>query len=94
MSQFALSFCSVLGTVALVFYGMSKFTFSPCSVLRRVLVFPYLGILFVPLTALYLLASIYYRRTSVETKRMDSLLRSALYASYSGILVFTVQSRC
>ncbi|KAJ7890947.1 multidrug resistance-associated ABC transporter [Mycena olivaceomarginata] len=67
--QFALSFCSVLGTVALVFY-----------------VFPYLGILFVPLTALYLLASIYYRRTSVETKRMDSLLRSALYASYSETL--------
>ncbi|KAJ7290727.1 multidrug resistance-associated ABC transporter [Mycena rebaudengoi] len=67
--QFALSFCSVLGTVALVFY-----------------VFPYLGILFVPLTVLYLLVSIYYRRTSVETKRMDSLLRSALYASYSETL--------
>ncbi|KAJ7893786.1 multidrug resistance-associated ABC transporter [Mycena leptocephala] len=67
--QFAISFCSVLGTVALVFY-----------------VFPYLGILFVPLTVLYLLASIYYRRTSVETKRMDSLLRSALYASYSETL--------
>ncbi|KAF8217563.1 multidrug resistance-associated ABC transporter [Mycena galopus ATCC 62051] len=67
--QFAISFCSVLGTVTLVFY-----------------VFPYLGILFVPLTVLYLLASIYYRRTSVETKRMDSLLRSALYASYSETL--------
>ncbi|KAJ7714243.1 multidrug resistance-associated ABC transporter [Mycena maculata] len=67
--QFALSFCSVLGTVTLVFY-----------------VFPYLGILFVPSTVLYLLALIYYCRTSVETKRMDSLLRSALYASYSKTL--------
>jgi hypothetical protein len=36
MFQFALSFCSVLGTVALVFYGMLAFAFSPCSVLRRV----------------------------------------------------------
>ncbi|KAK7002404.1 oligomycin resistance ATP-dependent permease YOR1 [Favolaschia claudopus] len=49
-------------------------------------VFPYLGILFVPLTFLYLVASVFYRRTSVETKRMDSLLRSALYASYSETL--------
>ncbi|KAF7343004.1 Oligomycin resistance ATP-dependent permease YOR1 [Mycena venus] len=84
--QFAISFCSVLGTVTLVFYGTSKSAFSPCSVLIRISVFPYLGILFVPLTVLYLLASIYYRRTSVETKRMDSLLRSALYASYSETL--------
>ncbi|KAJ3514014.1 hypothetical protein NMY22_g14878 [Coprinellus aureogranulatus] len=48
--------------------------------------FPYLGIIFVPLTILYQLVSIYYRRTSVETKRWDSLLRSLLYASYSGNL--------
>ncbi|KAJ7224699.1 multidrug resistance-associated ABC transporter, partial [Mycena pura] len=67
--QFALSFCSIIGTVALVFY-----------------VFPYLGLLFIPLTGFYILAAIYYRRTSVETKRMDSLLRSALYASYSETL--------
>ncbi|OBZ78499.1 Canalicular multispecific organic anion transporter 1 [Grifola frondosa] len=45
--------------------------------------FPYLGIIFVPLMILYYLAAIYYRRSSVETKRLDSLLRSALYASYS-----------
>ncbi|KAI0659143.1 multidrug resistance-associated ABC transporter [Cubamyces menziesii] len=48
--------------------------------------FPYLGIIFVPLIFLYYLAAIYYRRTSVETKRLDSLLRSALYAAYSETL--------
>jgi ATP-binding cassette, subfamily C (CFTR/MRP), member 1 len=47
-------------------------------------VFPYLGIIFAPLLVLYVIVATYYRRTSVETKRMDSLLRSALYASYSG----------
>lgn len=46
--------------------------------------FPYLGIIFVPLTLLYYAASIYYRRSSVEAKRLDSLLRSYLYGSYSG----------
>lgn len=46
--------------------------------------FPYLGIIFVPLGVFYWLAAMYYRRTSVETKRLDSLMRSALYASYSG----------
>ncbi|KAF9044293.1 multidrug resistance-associated ABC transporter [Panaeolus papilionaceus] len=45
--------------------------------------FPYLGIIFAPLAILYYIASVYYRRNSVETKRLDSLLRSALYASYS-----------
>jgi len=39
--------------------------------------FPLLGIIFAP--------SIYYRRSSVETKRLDSLMRSALYGSYSGM---------
>ncbi|RXW15854.1 hypothetical protein EST38_g10001 [Candolleomyces aberdarensis] len=45
--------------------------------------FPYLGILFVPLIILYQLVSVYYRRTSVEVKRWDSVLRSTLYAAYS-----------
>ncbi|TFK50066.1 multidrug resistance-associated ABC transporter [Heliocybe sulcata] len=45
--------------------------------------FPYLGIIFAPLSILYYAASIYYRRTSVETKRLDSLMRSSLYASYT-----------
>lgn len=48
-------------------------------------VFPYLGIIFVPLGILYYTAAVYYRRTSVETKRLDSLMRSALYAAFSGI---------
>ncbi|KAI0360724.1 multidrug resistance-associated ABC transporter [Trametes cingulata] len=48
--------------------------------------FPYLGIIFAPLTILYYIAALYYRRTSVEAKRLDSLLRSALYASYSETL--------
>ena len=48
--------------------------------------FPYLGIIFVPLSILYYLTAIYYRRTSVETKRLDSIMRSALYSSYSETL--------
>ncbi|CAL1710985.1 unnamed protein product [Somion occarium] len=48
--------------------------------------FPYLGILFAPLGIFYMVAAIYYRRASVETKRLDSLMRSALYASYSETL--------
>ncbi|KAH8110166.1 multidrug resistance-associated ABC transporter [Phellopilus nigrolimitatus] len=48
--------------------------------------FPYLGIIFVPLSMLYYLVSKYYRKSSVETKRLDSLMRSALYASYSETL--------
>ncbi|TCD67438.1 hypothetical protein EIP91_012410 [Steccherinum ochraceum] len=45
--------------------------------------FPYLGIAFAPLSVLYYGAAMYYRRSSVETKRLDSLMRSALYSSYS-----------
>ncbi|EIW55759.1 multidrug resistance-associated ABC transporter [Trametes versicolor FP-101664 SS1] len=48
--------------------------------------FPYLGIIFVPLMTLYYIAAVYYRRSSVEAKRLDSLLRSALYSSYSETL--------
>jgi hypothetical protein len=47
-------------------------------------IFPYLGIIFAPMAILYYLVSVYYRRSSVETKRLDSLMRSALYASYTG----------
>lgn len=46
--------------------------------------FPLLGIIFAPLMVLYYFTSNYYRRTSVETKRLDSLMRSALYSSYTG----------
>ncbi|KAL4252214.1 ATP-binding cassette transporter C [Abortiporus biennis] len=48
--------------------------------------FPYLGIMFAPLIVLYYAAATYYRRSSVETKRLDSLMRSALYSSYSETL--------
>lgn len=46
--------------------------------------FPYLGIAFAPLSIMYYGAALFYRRSSVETKRLDSLMRSSLYASYSG----------
>ncbi|KDR79232.1 hypothetical protein GALMADRAFT_243140 [Galerina marginata CBS 339.88] len=48
--------------------------------------FPYLGIMFLPLGLLYYAASVYYRRSSVEAKRLDSLLRSFLYGAYSETL--------
>ncbi|CAG7855038.1 SubName: Full=Uncharacterized protein {ECO:0000313/EMBL:EKV43218.1} [Serendipita indica DSM 11827] len=40
--------------------------------------FPYLGIAIPFLFILYYIASAFYRRTSIETKRLDSVLRSAL----------------
>jgi ATP-binding cassette, subfamily C (CFTR/MRP), member 1 len=68
--HFLSTFSSVIGTlVALVFY-----TFH----------FPYLGIIFLPMEFLYYIVSVYYRRSSVEAKRLDSILRSILYESYSG----------
>jgi ABC-type multidrug transport system fused ATPase/permease subunit len=69
MFQFLLTFSSVIGTVALVFYT-----------------FPYLGIIFAPLFVFYYIVATYYRRTSVETKRLDSIMRSTLYGSYSETL--------
>ena len=48
--------------------------------------FPYLGIIFAPLSVLYYGVALFYRKTSVETKRLDSLMRSALYASYQETL--------
>jgi ATP-binding cassette, subfamily C (CFTR/MRP), member 1 len=54
--------------------------------------FPYLGIIFAPAIVIYYIAALYYRRTSVETKRLDSILRSSLYASFSGMppIIFTL----
>ncbi|KAJ7175337.1 multidrug resistance-associated ABC transporter [Mycena filopes] len=49
--------------------------------------FPYLGIIFAPMAIMYYLVALYYRRSSVETKRLDSLMRSALYASYTGAIL-------
>lgn len=48
--------------------------------------FPLLGIIFAPLSVLYWGFATFYRRSSIEVKRLDSLLRSALYASYSETL--------
>ncbi|KAJ7036806.1 multidrug resistance-associated ABC transporter [Mycena alexandri] len=48
--------------------------------------FPLLGIIFAPMAIMYYLVALYYRRSSVETKRLDSLMRSALYASYTETL--------
>ncbi|PPQ74022.1 hypothetical protein CVT26_006961 [Gymnopilus dilepis] len=45
--------------------------------------FPYLGILFLPLSIMYWMVATYYRRSSVETKRLDSLMRSILYGSFT-----------
>ncbi|KAJ7320835.1 multidrug resistance-associated ABC transporter [Mycena albidolilacea] len=47
--------------------------------------FPLLGIIFAPLAILYYLVSTYYRRSSVETKRLDSLMRSALPETLTGL---------
>ncbi|KAF9472565.1 multidrug resistance-associated ABC transporter [Pholiota conissans] len=48
--------------------------------------FPYLGIIFLPMVIMYYLVATYYRRSSVETKRLDSLMRSILYGSFSETL--------
>ncbi|KAJ2912814.1 hypothetical protein MD484_g7600, partial [Candolleomyces efflorescens] len=48
--------------------------------------FPWLGIIFVPLTIIYYFVSVYYRASSVETQRLDAILRSSLYASVSETL--------
>lgn len=42
----------------------------------------WLGLIFPPLFVIYFLIQEYYRRTSREAKRLDSLLRSYLYGSY------------
>ena len=56
--------------------------------------FPLLGIIFVPMTVIYYLVSMYYRRTSVETKRIDSLMRSVLYTSFSGKSNLFFETKC
>ncbi|KIY65429.1 multidrug resistance-associated ABC transporter [Cylindrobasidium torrendii FP15055 ss-10] len=45
--------------------------------------FPYLGIIFAPMVVIYYFVQTYYRRTSVETKRLDSILRSVMYSKYA-----------
>ena len=70
-----------------IIYGFSLNTYTfPSSVVGTAALvfytFPYLGIIFVPMIIFYYMAALYYRASSVETKRLDSLLRSLLYASY------------
>ncbi|CAE6373370.1 unnamed protein product [Rhizoctonia solani] len=48
--------------------------------------YAWLGIMFPPLFLLYGYFSIFYRRTSIEVKRLDSILRSLLYAAFSEAL--------
>ncbi|KAF9466027.1 multidrug resistance-associated ABC transporter [Collybia nuda] len=48
--------------------------------------FPLLGTIFIPMLLFYSLISTYYCRTSVETKRLESVIRSVLYGSYSETL--------
>ncbi|KAH8827646.1 multidrug resistance-associated ABC transporter [Flagelloscypha sp. PMI_526] len=42
--------------------------------------FPLLTTIFAPLLLLYVIISVFYRATSVETKRLEAILRSSLYA--------------
>lgn len=46
----------------------------------------WLGLMFPPLFVVYYFIQSFYRRTSREAKRLDSILRSALYASYTETL--------
>ncbi|KAF9957961.1 hypothetical protein BGZ70_009361 [Mortierella alpina] len=53
------------------------------SVTLTVIFFPYLLLAIIPMAALYHWISVYYRATSREVKRLDSTLRSVLYAFFS-----------
>ncbi|KAH7103342.1 ATP-dependent bile acid permease [Auriculariales sp. MPI-PUGE-AT-0066] len=48
--------------------------------------YAWLGIMLPPLIVIYFVFSTYYRRTSIEVKRLDSVLRSLLYASFTEAL--------
>ncbi|KAG0289416.1 hypothetical protein BGZ96_007013 [Linnemannia gamsii] len=53
------------------------------SVSMILIFFPYLSFLILPLAGLYYFVSGYYRSTSRELKRLDSTLRSNLYAHFT-----------
>jgi ATP-binding cassette subfamily C (CFTR/MRP) protein 1 len=69
---------------------MFSFLFTTATVFGTVFLvfytFPLLGIIFAPMVVLYYASLTYYRKSSVEVKRLDSLTRSQLYASYSETL--------
>jgi ABC-type multidrug transport system fused ATPase/permease subunit len=53
------------------------------SVSMILIFFPFLSLLILPLAGLYYFFSVYYRSTSRELKRLDSTLRSNLYAYFT-----------
>ena len=53
------------------------------SVTMILVFFPYLILVIFPMAGLYYFLSIYYRSTSRELKRLDSTLRSFLYAYFT-----------
>ncbi|CDZ97117.1 Multidrug resistance-associated protein/mitoxantrone resistance protein, ABC superfamily [Phaffia rhodozyma] len=44
--------------------------------------FPYLGLIFIPMLFLYYTAANFYRASSREVKRLDSIMRSTIYAQF------------
>ncbi|KAE8541543.1 hypothetical protein D1P53_002905 [Cryptococcus gattii VGV] len=44
--------------------------------------YPWLGLAFIPLTIIYYIAGSYYRQTSREIKRINSITRSRIYSSF------------
>nr|ODN90116.1 cadmium ion transporter [Cryptococcus depauperatus CBS 7841] len=44
--------------------------------------YPWLGLAFIPLSGFYYIAGSYYRQTSREVKRIDSITRSHIYSSF------------
>ncbi|KAF4621625.1 hypothetical protein D9613_012586 [Agrocybe pediades] len=69
-----------------IFQFLSSFSSVIGTVVLVFYTFPYLGIIFAPLSVLYYIVARYYRASSVETKRLDSLMRSVLYGSFSETL--------
>ena len=63
---------------------MSAFTSVLGTITLVFYILPLLGVIFLPMIVIYSIAFVYYRKSSVETKRLESLLRSILYATYSG----------
>ncbi|KAG0262862.1 hypothetical protein DFQ27_002072 [Actinomortierella ambigua] len=53
------------------------------TIVLVILVYPWLVLAILPLMAIYYFVSVYYRSTSREVKRLDSNLRSFLYAYFS-----------
>ncbi|CDZ96790.1 Multidrug resistance-associated protein/mitoxantrone resistance protein, ABC superfamily [Phaffia rhodozyma] len=44
--------------------------------------FPYLGLIFIPLFLMYYFVATFYRASSREAKRIDSIMRSTIYAQF------------